>query len=74
MIGQSAEAAQHHVFIARQSFTRPKCGLPLALQDGDVTEHFGVEFPGRSFGGNHEFPTAQAFCSTASNAGGLNAL
>jgi hypothetical protein len=30
--------------------------LPLALQDGDVIEHFGIEFPGRFLGGNHDIP------------------
>jgi hypothetical protein len=46
MIGQTTKAAQHHIFIARQALTRPKCCLPLALQDGDVVEHFGIGFPG----------------------------
>ena len=46
MIRQTTEAAQHHIFIARQAFARPQCGLPLALQDGNVIEHFGVEFSG----------------------------
>ncbi len=46
MIRQPAEAAQHHVFIARQALAGPQRGLPLALQDGNVVEHFGIEFSG----------------------------
>ncbi len=46
VICQPAEAAQHHILVARQLFAGPKCRLPLTLQDGNVIEHFGVEFPG----------------------------
>ena len=46
VIRQTTEAAQHHIFVARQALTGPQCCLPLALQDGDVIEHFGVGFSG----------------------------
>ena len=46
MIRQPAQAAQHHILITRQFLTRPQRGLPFALQNGDVTEHFGFEFSG----------------------------
>jgi hypothetical protein len=46
VIRQPAEAAQHHILVAWQPFAGPKCRLPLALQDGNVIEHFGVEFRG----------------------------
>ncbi len=74
MIRQPAEAAQHHVFITRQTFAGVKCRLPLALQDGNVIEHFGVEFPGRFLHGNHHFPATQTFGPAPSNAERLNAL
>ena len=46
MIRKPPEAAQHHILIARQPFAGPQCRLPFALQDGNVIEHFGVEFAG----------------------------
>ena len=46
VIRQPAEAAQHHIFIAGQSFAGPKRRLPFALQNGNVIEHFGIEFSG----------------------------
>ena len=45
MIGKPAKASQHHIFIAGQSFAGPQRGLPLALQNRDIVEHFSVEFP-----------------------------
>jgi hypothetical protein len=60
MIRQAAEAAQHHIFIARQPFARPQRGLPFALQNGNVIEHLGVAFAGRFrgrfLGRNHVIP------------------
>ena len=45
MVGEPAKASQHHIFIAGQLFAGPQRGLPLALQNRDIIEHFGIEFP-----------------------------
>ena len=60
MIRQPAEAAQHHVFIARQPFARPQRGLPFALQDGNVIEHFDIiDFADDLLAAIMTFPTTQ---------------
>jgi hypothetical protein len=46
VIGKAAEAAEHHVFIAGKLFARAQRGLPLALQDREVVEHFRFDFFG----------------------------
>ena len=78
MIGQPAEAAQHHIFIARQPVAGPQRGLPFALQNRNVVEHLGVGFAGRFrrrfLAAIMSFPTARMFKPDASNAGGLNAV
>ena len=78
VIRQPPEAAQHHIFIARQPFAGPQRRLPFALQNRDVIEHLGVEFAGRVFDiaalAIMSFPTARMFNPNASNAGGLNAV
>ena len=76
VIGEPAEAAQHHLFIARQPLAGPQRRVPLALQNGDVIEHFDVEFSGYFFGGSHDIPcnADSRFGPAASNAAGLNAV
>jgi hypothetical protein len=56
MIGKSAEASQHHIFISGQCLAGTQRGLPLALQDRDIIEHFSIEFPRCSLRGNHDIP------------------
>ena len=46
MIRQPAEAAQHHILVARKPFAGPQRRLPFALQDGNVIEQVRVEFAG----------------------------
>ena len=56
MIGKPAEASKHHIFISGQYFAGPQRGLPFALQNRDIIEHFSIEFPRCSLGGNHDIP------------------
>src|SRR5262249_37313244 len=69
VIGEPAEAAEHHVFVAGQLFTRAHRGVPLALEDRYVVEQFSTELLDRLFGlllgGNHHTPHATGFLARA---------
>jgi hypothetical protein len=43
MVGETAKAAQHHVFVAGKFFAGRQRGLPLAPQNRNVFKQFGFD-------------------------------
>ncbi|MHC2537237.1 hypothetical protein ACVJMY_006806 [Bradyrhizobium diazoefficiens] len=56
MVGEPAEAAEHHVLVARQPFARLQRGAPFALKHRDVVKHFGGRFSRHLLRGTHRSP------------------